>query len=31
MVKEVIELMLDEGLPEGKLQELYCYGWNGRG
>jgi hypothetical protein len=31
MVKEVEEPMLDEGLPEEKLQEPYCYGWNGRG
>jgi hypothetical protein len=31
MVKEVEEPMLDEMLPEEKLQEPYCYGWNGRG
>ena len=31
MVKEVVEPMLDEGQPEEKLQEPYCYGWNGRG
>jgi hypothetical protein len=26
MVKEVVEPMLDEGQPEEKLQEPYCYG-----
>jgi hypothetical protein len=26
MVKEVVEPMLDEGQPEEKLWELYCYG-----
>ena len=31
MVKEVVEPMLDEGQLEEKLQEPYCYGWNGRG
>jgi hypothetical protein len=34
MVKEVAEPMLDEGQPEEKLLEPYCYGeWmeNGRG
>ena len=31
MVKEVVEPMLDEGQTEEKLQEPYCYGWNGRG
>jgi hypothetical protein len=30
MVKEVIEPMLNEGQPEEKLQEPFCYGWNGR-
>jgi hypothetical protein len=25
MVKEVVEPMLDEGQPEEKLQEPYCY------
>ena len=30
MVKKVVEPMLDEGQPEQKLQEPYCYGWNGR-
>ena len=29
--REVVEPMLDEGQPEEKLQEPYCYGWNGRG
>jgi hypothetical protein len=31
MVKEVVEPMLNEGQPEEKLQEPYCYRWNGRG
>jgi hypothetical protein len=31
MVKVVVEPILDEGQPEEKLQEPYCYGWNGRG
>ena len=31
MVKEIVEPMLDERQPEEKLQEPYCYGWNGRG
>jgi hypothetical protein len=26
MVKEVVEPMLDEGQPEEKHQEPYCYG-----
>jgi uncharacterized protein with PIN domain len=26
MVKEMVESMLDEGQPEEKLQEPYCYG-----
>jgi hypothetical protein len=26
MMKEVVEPMLDEGQPKGKLQEPYCYG-----
>jgi hypothetical protein len=26
IVKEVVEPMLSEGLPEGKLQEPYYYG-----
>jgi hypothetical protein len=26
MVKEVVEPTLDEGLPEEKLQEAYCFG-----
>jgi hypothetical protein len=31
MVEEVVEPMLNEGQPKEKLQEPYCYGWNGRG
>jgi hypothetical protein len=31
MVKEVVEPMLDKRQPGEKLQEPYCYGWNGRG
>ena len=27
MVKEMVEPKLDEGQPEEKLQEPYCYGW----
>jgi hypothetical protein len=30
MVEEVVEPILDEGQPEEKLQEPFCYGWNGR-
>jgi hypothetical protein len=26
MMKEVVESMLDEGQPEEKLQDPYCYG-----
>jgi len=31
MVKEVVEPILDVGQPKEKLQEPYCYEWNGRG
>jgi len=31
MVKNAVEPTLDEGQPKEKLQEPYCYGWNGRG
>jgi hypothetical protein len=31
MEKEVVEPMQDKGQLREKLQEPYCYGWNGRG